>query len=92
MTDEDVVRKAAGIMGAKVRQRDPLKEGWKPLWECYLTGDKSVDFCKRVLPYMGSRRKARIEFLLERSTHRILSKSEAGKLSALRRWGNQNAI
>jgi hypothetical protein len=88
MTDEDVVLKAAiAVGGPSVRVHSrKRKVHYKPTFEFELVGDRAVTFCQRILPFMGQRRKARIEFLLELASHRI-SRSESGKIGARKRWG-----
>jgi hypothetical protein len=94
MSDEDVIRRAAAIIGHKTiwprvhsRQR---KETYKTTWEFELQGDKAVTFAERILPYMGERRSARITFLLERASHR-LTRAESGRKGAVTRWAKVRA-
>jgi len=92
MTDEDVVRKAAIAMGSnsvriRVHSRT-RKPTHKEVWEFEILGDRAIEVAKRILPFMGQRRKARIEFLLDRASHRF-TRSESGKMGARKRWGTK---
>jgi len=72
MTDEDVVRHAALVMGVPVKgPYRPKKSHHKTYWTISFGGDKAEEVCKRILPFMGQRRKASIEMLLEMSTRRM---------------------
>ncbi len=69
MTDEDVIQRAAGIMGVKPAFRHApakVKAGHKPTWRARLRGKKAEALMRELLPQMGSRRSAKIEELLER--------------------------
>lgn len=72
MTDEDVVNKAAAICNAKVYPRKPDTRGkWKPAWRMCVSGNRAVEVMKRILPFMGQRRKCKIEELLLIASHRL---------------------
>lgn len=64
-TDEDVIRRAAHLMGAKTVS---LKPSSSPKWkDCYafsVCGDCAIDWMKALLPFMGQRRQDRIREVL----------------------------
>jgi hypothetical protein len=66
MCDEDVVQMAACLMDAKVRARkDNRKDEFNDTYECSVSGRKAEDVMLAVRPYMGQRRSAKIDELLE---------------------------
>lgn len=73
MTDEDVVRKAAVLMGGKCKRLPHYgrPSHWKTSFEVNVCSEKAIQVMKRILPFMGQRRKAKIEELLERASHRM---------------------
>ena len=62
MSDMDIVLRAAAIMGATTyREDDPRPYvDRKPLLVAQTTGDNAVAVMRAVLPWMGSRRSAKI--------------------------------
>jgi len=67
MTDGDVVEHAAKIMQAKrVRQYRPnnLKPNNRDVFATRVTGPKAIAIMRAILPFMGQRRKAKIEQIL----------------------------
>lgn len=75
MTDEDVIRKAASIMGSIVKSYVPKSKNpsksYRTAWTAYAGGDRAVSVMKAILPFMGQRRKERIEFLLNLASQRM---------------------
>ena len=66
MSDRDVVEWAAEVMGAAgVRERKE-REGRKKMYATTLGGQRGLDLMLRLHPYLGQRRRARVEELLER--------------------------
>ncbi len=68
MTDEDVIRRAADLMGGNVNPRyggEP-RYGKKVCWNTTVSGDKAVPVLLAIRPYMGERRSAKITQLLEK--------------------------
>lgn len=61
MTDEDVVARAAGILGVPRPARSYLRDNRKPLWALSVHGAHAIEWMKVILPYMGGRRTAKIE-------------------------------
>lgn len=61
---------------------------YQTLWRFEVLGDKAVELGKRILPFMGQRRKAKIEFLLAKAANRM-TRSERGKLAMEKRWGKK---
>jgi hypothetical protein len=76
MADEDVVQRAAVIMGGKFRTVPRYNEPahWKSKFEVYVCGDRAVHVMQRILPFMGFRRKQKIEERLEAASHRWTTK------------------
>lgn len=63
MTDRDVVGRAATLIGARVRLS--LKPApYKASWHAEVSGEKAAEVMRAVLPYMGSRRSAKIAAIL----------------------------
>ena len=63
MTDRDVVKKAALIMGASLLGPyiDKRTNTRKPMWMANLCGPKALSLLEKLLPHMGERRTARIK-------------------------------
>ena len=66
MTDEDVVKRAACLVGNPHigKQYDKRKPSYKPHFRWTLCGDKAKAVMVEILPYMGERRSKRIDELL----------------------------
>ena len=65
MTDEDVVRKAASIMGApSVGYRIKSNPKWKPTYVFYLCGAKAAGWMMTLYPFLGKRRRQKIRTVL----------------------------
>lgn len=65
MTDEDVVRRAATLMGVETVSRTDRKPGiWKPCFHANLKGKRARALMERLLPHMGARRSQRIKEIL----------------------------
>lgn len=68
MTDQDVVQRAAGLMGCACRPGGTrvAHDGCtrKAMWRTYLSGAPAVRTMRLVRPYMGQRRGAKIDELL----------------------------
>lgn len=68
MGDQDVVERAAALVGAKANFWNPpshRKHGWKPQYVMYLTGHRLTPTLKAIRPYLGERRGAKADELLE---------------------------
>lgn len=61
MTDRDVVKKAAQIMGASLLGPYNQRGGRKRMWIANLSGQKALDMMEILLPMMGKRRTTRIK-------------------------------
>lgn len=85
MTDEDVVRKAAIIMNVSCYPQKPATLNRKPTWRLNCSGDKAVAIAKRILPFMGRRRKEKIEELLSFAALRMSLAERAARARASRR-------
>lgn len=66
MTDEDVVRRAALMMGEQPVgcTRRNSEKGWKPLYYFRVRGKEAAAWMKLLLPLMGLRRSQRIREVL----------------------------
>lgn len=69
MTDADVVERFAGIVGFGSIRRDVIRNAnkdWKPLTEWYTQRrDKTHELIQMFWPYLGERRKAKAQELLD---------------------------
>ena len=63
MTDQDVVEKAAEIMGARVY--GPLKTPRLPQYRLVVYGSKAIQWMRILHQFMGNRRRAKIESIME---------------------------
>jgi hypothetical protein len=68
MTDEDVVKRVASLIGTRVwcdlqGQRGRLRP-WKPTFKTVLGGSRAVALMKEIAPHMGSRRRSKIEEII----------------------------
>lgn len=59
MSDLDVVLRAADVMGASTHH-EAARPGHKPLLVAQLTGERAVGVMRAVLPWLGSRRSAKV--------------------------------
>jgi len=59
MTDQDVIERAATLMGGCVKDR-PIRGEHRPAWRVRVYGPRAIAVMIEVLPHMGSRRSARI--------------------------------
>lgn len=66
MTDKDVVERAASIAGGRtqVYERSSTRPNTKPIYYARWYGTDAENFMRRVLPYMGKRRSAKINEIL----------------------------
>lgn len=60
MTDQDVIERAARLMGTSVTIRKAEKGHWKDQYVAQANGQKAADVMNAVLPYMGIRRTTKI--------------------------------
>ena len=60
MSDLDVVIRAADIMGASTYHETSAHDYYKPCMVAQITGDRAIAIMRSVLPWMGSRRSAKI--------------------------------
>jgi hypothetical protein len=85
MCDEDTVRCAAGIMDCKVwYDRNRSHKNGKGYWVAYLGSQKAMDVMNRVLPFMHSRRSARIRELLDLASRRLSPRQISARALAAR--------
>ena len=71
MADEDVVARAATLLGATYRKWiSPRNATWKPVFIVNIRGRRAVAIMNAVLPYMGKRRTERIQQALASIQHR----------------------
>lgn len=92
MTDEDVVAHAAQVMRTPLgKHAAPYCKG-KLLWTTCASGDKAIAIARTVLPFMGQRRKARIEELLARAATRMMDPRDRGRRSGEARRAKRRAL
>lgn len=66
MSDQDVVERAAVMLGGRARLQDPpSRQGRLPSWVVTKGGPDALAVMRLIRPYMGIRRGARIDELLE---------------------------
>jgi hypothetical protein len=84
MTDEDIVGRAASIMGAKTvwSYQHP---GRKNLFTAVIDGEVAASVMRQVLPFMGQRRSAKIEEVLTLFANRLTHAQAIIKRDAARR-------
>lgn len=71
MTDEDVVARAAKLMGiSNYHQVRGRKNGWKPFYRLVFAGERCARLMRLLLPYMGNRRSDRIRSILSTWSNR----------------------
>jgi len=62
MTDEDIILKAANLLGSTYRRSNRgADKGWKPSFITTIRGKRAVDFMIKIEPYMSKRRKEQIK-------------------------------
>lgn len=65
MTDLDVMEKVQRLFGGRqIFKREPQQVGWLPQYRVRIQGKKAKEVMRRIYPYMGSRRSAKIDELL----------------------------
>ncbi len=69
MTDEDVVRRAAAIMGTSVRRladNQPSRRGhsYKPMWKTTLYSSRAYTLMHSLLPLLGERRQKKVKEII----------------------------
>lgn len=64
MTDEDVVRKAAGFFGSTLRGPQRRSSSKKDVWVTSVHGSKAVGWMLTSYPLLGARRRSRIREVL----------------------------
>lgn len=63
MTDEDVVRDAAALMGTVARPKAPRRDApthWKPQYAARVSGRRAIDLMAELLPHLRTRRTERV--------------------------------
>jgi hypothetical protein len=76
-TDRDTVERAASIMRTRLHQGRTLPSG-KTVWRCYVAGAAAAALMRRLLPFMGSRRTSRIQWLLNAHDKKLTRKESGG--------------
>lgn len=64
MTDEDIVDRAAKLMGGHVRRIPKRSHQTKDVFSTQVLADKALSVMASVLPYMGSRRSQKIKAVI----------------------------
>ena len=74
MTDKDVVDRVAAIFGNTTYCSKPQESHWKLLYSVSTSGSRAVVFLKKILPFMGERRRKKITEILDYWAKRPSSK------------------
>ena len=61
MTDEDVIRRAANLLGRRPQRVEPQRARWTATWHLRLTGHRAAAWMRHLHPLMGARRRAQID-------------------------------
>ena len=64
MTDEDVIARVSLLMKTRYSMQSRRKENWKDTYSIRLSSSKAVYIMATVLPFMGTRRSAKINEIL----------------------------
>lgn len=66
MTDEDVVKKVADLFGTKIYgPHGPYGASKLKTWQTLIVGYEAANLMRTLLPYLGKRRREKVESLLE---------------------------
>jgi hypothetical protein len=90
MTDEDVIKKVASLIGATAK--GPLNRGPKRklLWLVRVFGDRAIALGNKMLPHLGARRTKQVMIMLEAAKYRLTPR-EAGLRASAVRWGKRSS-
>jgi hypothetical protein len=80
MTDRDIVERASKIMGGNVSQWKMQPGHKKPVFFTGVQGKNAVDWMLTILPFMGSRRQAKINSVIAEWKPRNHNNSICGHL------------
>ena len=70
MTDEDVVRRAAGLMNGTVRNYRRKEMNRQDVWAVGIYGDNALNLMKKLLQEMGIRRQEKIRNVMKEAEKR----------------------
>jgi hypothetical protein len=88
MVDEDVVQRAARIMGCRVFTIKPRKRNWKVAYAIRLRGESAVAWMRALRPLLGSRRQLQVDAALAsyapRNTTKLSDNDARSALDLLR--------
>lgn len=89
MSDEDVIAKAANLIGARLRpqHRTKNKPHYKATWRVNICGSKAIPILEKILPFMGMRRTKKIEEILHPPQELVLRLKRNHADKQLRRRG-----
>lgn len=65
MTDEDVIEAVAKLLGSSVLRLKPSGNGRLPQFRTHVQGQRAVTVMRLLAPYLGLRRRAQIDAVLE---------------------------
>ena len=93
MTDEDVVARAAVLLGVKYSSsKDRKRPTWKPTFQLQVKGKRAAGLMRELYPQMGQRRRSQILAALEtfspRDPVRKLSESDVVEIRCSRETSN----
>lgn len=82
MTDEDIVRRAASLVGAPVHRLKPEAPHHKPPYSMLLRGGRAAYYLTELLPLFGARRSKTISEALAQFDARTFARIQQGKVRA----------
>lgn len=65
MTDEDIINRVSCLFQNKYHQIKKVKDGCKPVFEVSVSGKNALKIYKLIEPYMGIRRRNKVQSILE---------------------------
>jgi hypothetical protein len=84
MTDKDTVVRVAKLMGSSVWGPYKKTSPRKDVWACAVTGGKAGEWMRILKPYLGSRRRSKVEEILNAWTPRpYYSRSKNNELGSI---------
>ena len=66
-TDKDICDRVSALFGTSPNYVGPRKDHYKPVWRALKVGTGASEILRLILPYMGQRRREKIEDILYRA-------------------------
>jgi hypothetical protein len=83
MSDEDVIRRAANLLGTRITGPYKTRENYKPTWLCQVNGSLAASWIMTLYVLLGERRQAKAREIIEAwkklGSNRVSSKPRAQK-------------